>query len=339
MNDKSINISSSIVIKTIAIILGIYFLYIVRDVLALFFISFILASAIEPIADWMVGKKIPRTVAVSIIYVVMLLLIAGAIYLIIPPLIIQLEDFFKNFPSLMEKLSGISQGVSDYFKQFNIQSQNFININDKLTGWSGNIFSTTVGVFNGFFSAVIVLSLTFYLSLRKNGVERAVAAITPKKYSDYFTDAVKKIKTKIGKWIQGQLLLMLIVFAMDFIALSILNVPYALAIAIFGGLLEIIPYIGPIVSAIPAVLLGFLVSPLVGILVIPIYIVIQQIESHVVFPQIMKKAVGLDPIIVILALLVGAKLGGILGAILAVPLAAAIGVFFGEHFLNKENIQ
>jgi predicted PurR-regulated permease PerM len=339
MNDgKTINISSSAIFKTVIIVLGIYFLYIIRDVLALFFVSFILASAIEPIADWMVRKKIPRTAAVSIIYLAIFLLIAGVIYLIIPPLVGQLEDFFKNFPSLLEKSSGISQGITSYFQQFNIQGQNLININDKLSSWSGNIFSTTVGVFNGFFSVIIVFSLTFYLSLRRNGIDRAIAAITPKRYSEYFIQAIRKIKTKIGKWVQGQLVIMFVVFALDLIALSILHIPYALVLSILGGFLEIIPYIGPIVSAIPAIILGFLVSPLIGILVIPIYVIIQQIESHVVVPQVMKKAVGLDPIIVILALLVGAKLGGILGAILAVPIAAAIDVFFTDHpFNNREN--
>lgn len=336
MEKQIINISSKIIIKTIAIILGLYFLYLIRDVLALLFISFIITSAIEPIVDFFERKKVPRAVSVSIIYLIIFGLIAVAIYLIIPPLTNQLTDFFQNFPTIVQKLSGIFYGIEEYFKQLNLHGENLININEKITNWSGNIFSTTIGVFSGLFSAIVVLSLTFYLSLKKDGVERAISAITPEKFRSSAVESAKKIKYKIGKWMHGQLILMFIIFALDYIGLLILGVPYALVLAIIGGLLEIVPYVGPIVSAVPAVILGFTVSPIKGLLVIPLYVLIQQIESHIVVPQVMKKAVGLDPVIIILALLAGAKLGGILGAILSVPIATIVSVLINE-FMNKKN--
>lgn len=335
-NNTNINISSKIVIKTIAIILGIYFLYLIRDVLVLLFVSFIITSTIEPIVDFFENKKVPRAVSVSIIYLIIFGLIAGAFYLIIPPLVNQLSDFFQNFPNIIQKLSGFFTGIEEYFKRLNLGGDNFIDINEKITNWSSNIFSTTVGVFSGLFSIIVVLSLTFYLSLKKEGTEKAILAVTPAKFSAQAVESAKKIKMKIGKWLQGQLILMFIIFALDYIGLLILGIPYALVLAIIGGLLEIVPYVGPIASAIPAVILGFIISPVKGLLVIPLYVLIQQIESHIVVPQVMKKAVGLDPIIVILALLAGAKLGGILGAILAVPIATIISVLIHEY-ANKRN--
>jgi predicted PurR-regulated permease PerM len=125
----------------------------------------------------------------------------------------------------------------------------------------------------------------------------------------------------------GQLLLMLIIFVFDFLALYFLKVPYALAIAIVSGLLEIVPYIGPIISATLATMVGFLISPIVGLLALAIFTAIQQIEGHIIVPQVMKKAVGLNPVVVILALLIGAKLAGAFGAVLAVPITAAASVF------------
>jgi predicted PurR-regulated permease PerM len=115
-----------------------------------------------------------------------------------------------------------------------------------------------------------------------------------------------------------------------------LKVPYALVLAIFGGVLEIIPYLGPIISAIPAIILGFFVSPLTGLLVLVFYILIQQLENHVMVPQIMKKAVGLNPIVVILVLLIGAKIGGTMGAILSIPVATVINVFLQDVFFKKK---
>jgi predicted PurR-regulated permease PerM len=134
------------------------------------------------------------------------------------------------------------------------------------------------------------------------------------------------MKQKIGKWMQGQIMLMAIIFILDYIGLSLVGIPYALPLAAFAGLLEIVPYVGPIISAVPGVVLGFLVSPIKGLLALIIYIITQQAESNIVTPLIMKRTVDLNPVVVILALLIGAKLGGILGAILAIPVATTIGI-------------
>jgi predicted PurR-regulated permease PerM len=131
---------------------------------------------------------------------------------------------------------------------------------------------------------------------------------------------------------------MIFIFILDFLALYFLGVPYALLVALIGGLLEIVPYLGPIISAAVATIVGFLVSPLTGILVLAAYIIIQQIENHIIVPQVMKKAVGLNPVAVILALLIGAQLGGALGAILAIPIAAVVSVFTSDIILwGKQN--
>jgi len=124
--------------------------------------------------------------------------------------------------------------------------------------------------------------------------------------------------------------LMLIIGCLTFIGLYFLNVPYVLILALIAGLFEIIPYIGPIIAAIPAVILAFLVSPLLALLVVVLYIVIQQLENYVIVPQIMKKAVGLNPIVIIVVMLIGAKLAGVLGLILAVPLTASVAEFLKD---------
>ena len=127
----------------------------------------------------------------------------------------------------------------------------------------------------------------------------------------------------------------MIIGILDTVGLYLVGVPYALVLGIFAGVMEIIPYMGPIISAIPGIVLGFLVSPTTGLLAFVVYLVAQQFENHVVVPQVMKKAVGLNPIVVILALMAGIKIAGTLGAILAIPVATAFGIFISD-FMNKK---
>lgn len=152
----------------------------------------------------------------------------------------------------------------------------------------------------------------------------------PESHRIYASNLTERIQRKIGKWLLGQLLLMFIIFVLDSFGLWVIGVPYPLILGAFAGLMEIIAYIGPIISAVPGIILGFMISPTVGFLAMLVYLVAQQLEGNVIVPQVMKKVVGLNPIAVILALLVGAKLGGVLGAILSIPIATAVGLFLGD---------
>lgn len=329
-NKHTVNISTGIIFRTILILLGIWFLYMIRDVVAILFISVIIAAAIEPTVDWMNRKRIPRSLSVLMIYIILFSAIGTVVYFMIPPIVEQVKDFSQNFPVYAEKTLGVFRGLEKYIQEHNVsfnEQSFFQDIGKQLSQSSLAIFSTTIGFFSGFISIIIIMSLTFYLSVKKDGMKGFVVAVTPLKYHDYAVSVADKIKAKIGRWMQGQLLLMIIIFALDFLALYFLNVPYALILAILGGFLEIIPYLGPIISAVPAIIIGFFVSPLTGILVAAAYIIIQQAENHILTPQIMKKALGLNPVVVILALLVGAKIGGVLGAILSVPITTAVSVF------------
>lgn len=338
-NRHTVDISTGIIFRTVLILLGIWFLYVIRDVVAILFISVIVAAAIGPMVDWMNKKRIPRSLAVLIIYIILFSIIGTVIYFLIPPIVEQAKDFSQNFPVYVEKITGVFMGLEKYIQEHNVSFNEqgfFQDIGRQLTQSSLAIFSTTIGFFSGFISIVVIMSLAFYLSVKKDGMKGFVVAITPSKYHDYAVSVADKINAKIGRWMQGQLFLMIIIFALDFLALYFLDVPYALILAILGGFLEIVPYLGPIIAAVPAVILGFLVSPLTGILVLAAYIIIQQAENHILTPQIMKKALGLNPVVVILALLIGAKIGGVLGAILSVPITTALSVFVDDLVEKKK---
>lgn len=341
LEKQTIEISTGIIFRTMLILLALWFLYLVRDIIALLFISVLIVALIEPAVNLMQKKGIRRGVGVLIIYFFILSFIGLSSFFITPYLVGQFKDFYKKVPEYSQTVNNFVGGAKDYFQiqdaKINLNSQNFLsNAGDNLSSLPEKIFATTVNVFSGFISVVIVFALVFYMTIREDGIRNFIVAVVPKKHEEYAISLVARIKNKIGKWMQGQLVIMLIIFVLDFAWLSLLGVPYPFILALFAGIMEIIPFFGPIISAVPGVFLGFLISPWKGLLALVLYTLSQQIESQVVVPQIMRKAVGLNPIVVILALLIGLKLGGVLGAILAVPIATGINVVFEDLMATKE---
>lgn len=336
---KTIDISTGAIVRTIAIILGLWFLYLVRDVLALLFLSVILTATLDPAIDWLGKKKIGRSVGIIIIYAALFLVIGLFVSLATPPLVSQFKSFVQNLPTYSETFARTFAGIEKYALSYGISfdSHEFLqSLTGNIFQSSGQFFGATIGVFTFFISLLVILALTFYMSVKEDGMNKFLVSITPQDHHDYVISVADRIKSKIGKWLGGQILLMVIIFWLDFIALSIFHIPYALVLALLAGLLEIVPYLGPIISASLASLVGFLISPVTGLIVLGVLTVIQQIESHIIVPQVMKKAVGLNPIVVILSLLIGAKLGGTIGAILAVPIATSIGVIVGDLVVRNE---
>ncbi|MEK7598564.1 MAG: AI-2E family transporter [Patescibacteria group bacterium] len=337
MEKRQIDISTGIIFRAILIILALWFLYLVRDVIALIFVSILIVSAIDPAVDWMQKKKIPRSVGVSIIYLFILAVISLSVSFLIPPLVEQFRDFSQKIPQFSQALSGFTDDLKIFFGNENVVGgqQAISGFGSEFSSLSGKIFTRTVGFFSGFISVIVILAMAFYMAVKENGIKNFIVSVTPEKHKQYAAHLTERIKIKMGRWMQGQLVLMVIIFALDFIGLSLLKVPYALALALFAGIMEVVPYLGPIISAFPGVILGFTISPFTGFMAILLYWLAQQFENYVVVPQIMKKAVGLNPITVIVALLIGIKLGGIFGAILAIPIAAAVGVVTDDFM--KEN--
>jgi predicted PurR-regulated permease PerM len=339
MNDfRKINISTGTMLRAILLVFSLWVLYVAREVVALFFLSIIFTATLDPVIDLMQRKKIPRTVSVSLVYIGFFVILGTALSLLAPPFLSQVKDFAEKFPIYSEKLATSFAGIEVYARSYGMNFNISEMVRSSLSGMtqsSGQIFSTTVGIFTVLLSIVIVLSLTFYMSVKEDGMKKFVLSFTPRGKKDYVISLVERIQKKIGRWMFGQLILMLIIFVLDFIALSIFGIPYALILALLAGILEIVPYLGPIISATLAAIVGFIISPMTGIIILCVLTLIQQLESHIIVPQIMKKAVGLNPVVVILSLLIGAKLGGTMGAILSIPVATAIGIFV-EDFASSQ---
>jgi predicted PurR-regulated permease PerM len=328
---QTINISFSTILRVIFVILILIFLYLVKDVIVIFLFALIIASAIAPAVNFLEKIKLPRVIGALIIYVLAIGILAFLISLIVPSVARDIKTLSSNLPEYIESLSvkfeSLKNASSKYQDIIN-QIQGFLaGIGDLLRKSASNLFSTAMNIFGGLFSFLIALVVSFYLSVQKRGVQHIVSSFVPSQHRDYVLSLWQRSQRKLGRWLQGQLFLGVIVGVLVYIGLYLLNVKFALLLAVLAGVLEIFPYIGPVLAAIPAVILGFLQAPILGFWVLILYIIVQQLENYLIVPLVIGKIVKLNPVAVILALLVGGQLGGIPGMILAVPLAAVAAEF------------
>lgn len=317
-----IDISFTTILKLVLSFLAIYLVYIIRDVIALIFVTIIIVSAISPLVDEL-QKKMNRTLAASIVFAIFVLMIVGIIYAIVPPVAEQSKLLANNIPGYIERVAPYYQATKIYLPSL---QNSFDKISSSLSSISGNIFAATAGVVGGIVSVITVAVLSFYLLIDEKAFKNSLFALIPPDKRDDAADIFKKIALKVGDWLRGQLTLGVVVGIIDLIGLLIIGVPYALTLALISMLFEIIPVVGPIISGIVAAGIALTVSPVTAVFVVILYIVVQQLENHILVPQIMKKAVGLSPVVIIVAIVIGAKLLGVAGALLAIPVAAVISV-------------
>ncbi len=312
--------------KTIFFIAGfialLWALFLIKEVIILLFVAIIIMSSLAPIVELFERRfRIPKTISIALIYLIMVGIVAGMMYLVLTPLIEQTSGLLQNLPHTIETTLP------------NLPIDKSL-LQDQLGNLSKNAFSFGLAIFSNFLALVSVVVLSFYLLLEHDKLDRLLTQFFIGK-EDKVKSITDKIEEKLGSWFRGQVVLSVLISVLCYIVLSILRIPYALPLAILAGLMEVLPVIGPIISAIPAILIAYLVSPIYALIVAGAYLVIQQLEAHLIVPQVMKKAVGLNPLIVILAVSIGGKLLGLSGALLAVPIAVVIQVIT-ENILREE---
>lgn len=334
-----VEISTWTVVKVILIIIGFYLLYVVRDVVLMLFLVTILVSALTPSVEWLENRKIPRLVSVIIVFLVLLATIGVIGSMILPPLYGQMQQLVVELPIKLKNYIVqndtrlliqswqdwlIQAGLIDSFgKALEIIYQQVSNA-------SASIISQTFGVFSAVMVVFTVFVLTFYLLLEDGGYKSFLLHIIPSKQQLAVFNIFQKASIKTGNWLRGQLVISLCIFVMSLLGYSILGVKFPLVLAIIAGICNVIPIIGPIIGGAIAVFVALLQAPWLGLGVLIMAILIQQIDSQFITPKIMGKFVGLSPVAIIISLLVGATLGGIPGVALAIPIAATVSVIMNE---------
>lgn len=361
-----INITSGSFFRAVLILIGLWFLFFIKDLVLVILTSVVIASSIEPLILWFKKLKISRLPGVIITYLTLLSLFIGLFYFFVPPVLNEASDFLSSVPKFLENtplwdplsvnqedltnsqkiVRTISSGVNNP-QQFisDISSQglttlkaNELGLKDIIAGIqnitsnvSNGFIKIVSAVFGGLLSFVLIIVISFYLAVQEDGVAKFLGLITPVKHEKYVVNLWKRSQKKIGQWMQGQLLLMIIIGISIYLGLMVLGVKNAILLAVLAGLLEVIPLFGPVISAIPAILISFVDGGVTaGLLVMGLYIIVQQFENHLIYPLVVKKIVGISPIFVILSIIIGAKLAGFLGVVLSVPIISVIMEFVDD---------
>lgn len=334
---QRIDITTSTMIRFILVLLGLWLLYVTRDILVLLFIVIIIVAALSPTVDrW--AKYLTRPGAVVAIFLSVFAIVTLIFSLIIPPFVDQLRDFSLNLPLYADQLSR-SNNPAFIDSLVNLVKENLNTISSQLSNVGANILSKTAGVISGVVAVITIIVLSFYLLLEEEGVKKIYRGILPAEWHAPFSEITRKIAIKLGAWLRGQLVLMGAVGLLTTLGLLVIGHPYALTLGIWSGVTEVIPIVGPWIGAVPGIVVGLTDSPLQGFLALVVYLIVQQLENTVLVPKIMGKAVGLNPFVVIVAILVGGKLYGLTGVLLSVPLAAAISVIVDDWSVIRQAIR
>ncbi|HLC95195.1 MAG TPA: AI-2E family transporter, partial [Patescibacteria group bacterium] len=259
MSDQAVIVGTKIAVRLIILVIGLYALYFVRDVVFVVLFAILTAAALAPAITALQRRSLSRAMAVIIVYLIVLVGGIALTLIFLPLFFSEIKEFLRSWPEYTAYLNAWLSGVHAYFGAFGIDFQTdqlFQNIEGSIARWFSNALSLTVGLFQGFIHLIGFFFLALYLSLEEKGIEKFFLLLTPKEYHIQALSIASRMQGKVSQWLLGQALLMLIAFVLYYIGLKILGVPYALAIAFFGGLMEILPYIGPILAAIPAILIG-----------------------------------------------------------------------------------
>lgn len=334
-----ISISAGTVAKIITVILLFALGFYLRDILIVIVASVVIASSVEPIVKWCMRRRLPRTVAVLLIYAGTAALFAGVFYFLLIPLFSEVQSFVSSLPGLLGSISASSliQGSGGFGASFNGIISNLpvpeiiSRVNDYVAALSQSAFATASVVLGGLLNFVLIVVLSFYLSVQAGGITNFLKTISPAQHRKYIVDLWNRAEQKIGLWLQGQLLLGVIVAVLTYLGLMLLGIKHALLLGFLAGTFELIPLFGPILAAVPAIAISYTTGGIgTSLMVTGFYLIVQQFESQLIYPLVVKKVIGVPPIISILALVVGAKLAGFLGLLLAVPVATILMEFFND---------
>ena len=349
-------VATRTVLFTIAVLIGLYLVVQLGSVVVQVLMAVIISAGMTPIVDRIAPtldskpgaavrrRQAPRAVVVVILYAMLLGTIAVLGALIIPPAAQQVEDLVRNLPgyatdfqSWVEGLSdrypfvppGLGQGLPEQLRVGTTQLQGFLT--QALV-----VLRLLLGFLGGALNFIFVLFLALYITSDADRIRRYLISFLPPERREQAEEVSEHIGDRLGGWVRGQIMLSAIIGAITLVGLWLIGVRYAVLLSIVAAVGEAVPMVGPIFSAIPAVIIAFFHSPVQGFLTLGLYILVQQIENAIVVPKVMERAVSLHPLAVMLALLAGGQLYGVTGAILSVPVAAALSVVVSEVARERE---
>jgi predicted PurR-regulated permease PerM len=312
-------------------------------VMVLLIIGIIFAAAIEPLVYRLRLRGLSRGQAIMTIYAGLLAAVALTVFLIVPPLVSQATELFDGIPGILDDLKSQALAAdNDFMNTTGAQTitrienaYRAVRDDPPIAGSTAVSWVTTVAGF--LFTTVSVMIVAFYWMTEKAIIKRVFLGLIPLDRRDRAHGLWDQIERRIGGWVRGQLILMATIGIISAIAYFLIDLDFWLPLGIFAGLTEAVPFLGPFIGGGAAVMVALTVSWEKGLLVLVFVIVLQQLEGAVLVPRVMKNAVGMTPLTVVLAVLIGGALGGPIGSILAIPVAAAVQVLVQDLIKNRSD--
>lgn len=338
-----VSITPGVIFTTLLVIIGAYVFWLLRDLVLLILTAIIIASAIEPGVAFFIRRGIPRFISALLVYVLVFGAVFSILYFFFPPIVVDTTGFLSEMPKYLNtinlttpftsvnsaNLAGGSPGTQSFIKTL-------LSFQSVFSATSGGVLQVIVTFFGGIFSLLLVIVLSFYFALQDTGVDDFLHLVVPVAYEAYSVDLWKRSQKKIGLWMQGQILLSVIVGILVYLGLLIIGIPYALLLAVFTAIAEIIPVFGSLIAGTVAVIVAYSTGGVsLAFIVAGLYIIVNQFESNLIYPLIVKKIVGIPPLLVIVALIAGYTLAGFLGVVLSVPIAAVMLEFITDFDKRK----
>lgn len=311
---RKIEISHRTIIFTVVFLGLIWVLVQIKTIIIGLFVALLLMTALNPIVDKLCNFKLPRGLAILLTYILVFGVIVLGLSTVVTPLVDQTTNLVNRLPVIFDEIGMWLENIGVPGIDGSVVASQL----SPLGTLPANLVRFILLLVSNIVAVITLLVITFYLLLERRNLDKYLLVLfgDSRKQAKRFID---RLEIRLGGWVRGELILMLVIGILTYLGLVLLNVPYALPLAILAGLFEIIPNIGPMLSAIPAILVGFTVSPFIGIATTALYFLIQQVENSVIVPKVMQKAVGVNPLVTILALAIGFQLAGAIGAILSVP--------------------
>jgi predicted PurR-regulated permease PerM len=323
---RKVEISHKTIIFSVLFLLFLWFLYSVRDILSGLFVALLIMAVLNPMVSRLTKFKIPRGVSVLLAYFLVFGILGGVVASMITPLAEETSNFVNNLPKYLGNM-----GVFSF-----LGGQETSNLLSQVVQIPGQVLKVGVSFFSNIVLTIGSLVFAFYLLLAREKLAGQLAEFLGEVQSKKITKVIDKLEFRLGGWARGQFLLMLTIGIATFAGLKLLGIPYALPLAILAGILEIIPTLGPIIAAIPAVIIGLGISPVMGIATLTLGFLVHQLENYLLVPKIMEKSIGVSPIVILLSLAIGAKLAGIVGILLSVPVVITLQVLLQDYLSSRD---
>lgn len=329
--EKHYEITPRTVLFTLIVLIGLWALIQIRLVVVALFVALILSLALDPLVEKLKGWRLPRPLGVFLVFFVFLAVVGGLSAYGFTPLVTQTGKFIVNLP---EFLSPILDRLGPTPLAAELQQQLVV----QATLLSANILAIAGAVVSNVFSLLMILILTFYFLLDWENLRKRFIKALHKDSRGRMQKIINSIEKRLGGWLRGQLILMILVGVLVYLGLFALGVEYALPLAVIAGLFEVVPVIGPIVSGIPALVVGFGTSFWLGVWILVLYVIVQQLENSVIVPHVMGRTAGLSPLTTLVILFVGGSLFGIGGVVLAIPATIMLSIL-ARDLLDWDHIK